>query len=405
MSQFIKKNKGPLIVCGIVGGGIGFWVWKTVYPSMRECVYSTFGVNEADGYTVKRIEEAYRKLQESEECHSLLKKHFTESVKDKLKYKKTKLGGTLYDIIRSGVANLDSGVGVYAPDAESYTKFAALFDPIIDEYHGGFGPNAKHPATYFGEDKISELKDLDPEGKYILSTRIRCGRSFKGYPFNPLLSRDDYITMESKVKNVFDGLKGDSELGGTYYPLDGMSKDTQKQLIADHFLFKEGDRFLKEANANHFWPAGRGIFHNAKKTFLVWVNEEDHLRIISMQNGGNVGQVLERLIKGVKAIENKVPFSRDDRLGYLTFCPSNLGTTVRASVHIKLPKISSKPEFKKICEEMKLQIRGIHGEHSETEGGVYDVSNKARLGLTEYEAVKQMYDGVKKLIELEKAAS
>uniref|UniRef100_A0A915M8J5 arginine kinase n=1 Tax=Meloidogyne javanica TaxID=6303 RepID=A0A915M8J5_MELJA len=104
-----------------------------------------------------------------------------------------------------------------------------------------------------------------------------------------------------------------------------------------------------------------------------------------MQNGGNVGQVLERLIKGVKAIENKVPFSRDDRLGYLTFCPSNLGTTVRASVHIKLPKISSKPEFKKICEDMKLQIRGIHGEHSETEGGVYDVSNKARLGLTEYE--------------------
>ncbi|CAK5007565.1 unnamed protein product [Meloidogyne enterolobii] len=124
-----------------------------------------------------------------------------------------------------------------------------------------------------------------------------------------------------------------------------------------------------------------------------------------MQNGGNVGQVLERLIKGVKAIEAKVPFSRDDRLGYLTFCPSNLGTTVRASVHIKLPKISSKPEFKKICEDMKLQIRGIHGEHSETEGGVYDVSNKARLGLTEYEAVKQMYDGVKKLIELEKAAS
>nr|CAD2182252.1 unnamed protein product [Meloidogyne enterolobii] len=197
-----------------------------------------------------------------------LKKHFTESVKDKLKYKKTKLGGTLYDIIRSGVANLDSGVGVYAPDAESYTKFAALFDPIIDDYHGGFGPNAKHPATYFGEDKISELKDLDPEGKYILSTRIRCGRSFKGYPFNPLLSRDDYIMMETKVKNVFDGLKGDSELGGTYYPLDGMSKDTQKQLIADHFLFKEGDRFLKEANANHFWPAGRGIFHNAKKATL-----------------------------------------------------------------------------------------------------------------------------------------
>jgi protein-arginine kinase len=67
---------------------------------------------------------------------------------------------------------------------------------------------------------------------------------------------------------------------------------------------------------------------------------------------------------------------------------------VRASVHIKLPKISAKPEFKKICDDLKLQIRGIHGEHSETEGGVYDISNKARLGLTEFEGKRRI-----KLIE------
>ncbi|KAH7724939.1 ATP:guanido phosphotransferase [Aphelenchoides avenae] len=125
-----------------------------------------------------------------------------------------------------------------------------------------------------------------------------------------------------------------------------------------------------------------------------------------MQNGGNVGAVLERLIKGLKLIAEKTPFARDKRLGWLTFCPTNLGTTVRASVHIKLPKISAnKDEFKKICTELKLQIRGIHGEHSESKEGTYDISNKQRLGLTEYEAVRQMYDGVKKLIELEKAAA
>lgn len=89
---------------------------------------------------------------------------------------------------------------------------------------------------------------------------------------------------------------------------------------------------------------------------MVWVNEEDHLRIISMQNGGNVGEVLERLIKGVKSIQTNVPFAREDRLGWLTFCPTNLGTTVRASVHIKLPKISAKPEFKSICDGLKLQV-------------------------------------------------
>jgi protein-arginine kinase len=209
--------------------------------------------------------------------------------------------------------------------------------------------------------------------------------------------------METKVKKIFENIT-DPELQGTYYPLTGMTKEVQNQLIADHFLFKEGDRFLQHANACRYWPTGRGIFHNKNKTFLVWVNEEDHLRIISMQPGGNVGQVLDRLIRGVKIIEKQAPFSRDDHLGWLTFCPTNLGTTVRASVHIKIPKVSARSDFKKICDDMKLQIRGIHGEHSETEGGVYDVSNKARLGLTEYQAVKHMYDGVKKLIEMEKEA-
>jgi len=357
----------------------------------------------ADAETIKKIEEGYKTLQNAKDCKSLLKKYFTQDVMNNLKSKKTKLGATLWDVIQSGVANLDSGVGVYAPDAEAYTLFGELFNPVIQDYHIGFGPKDKQPPVDLGESHIKELVDLDPERKFINSTRIRCGRSLQGYPFNPCLNEKNYIEMQDKVKGIFTGI-ADKELQGTYYPLDGMTKEVQNQLIKDHFLFKEGDRFLQAANACRYWPKGRGIYHNKDKTFLVWVNEEDHLRIISMQDGGNVGQVLDRLIRGVKSIEAKAPFSRDERLGWLTFCPTNLGTTVRASVHIKIPKTSARPDFKKICDEMKLQIRGIHGEHSETEGGVYDISNKARLGVTEYQAVKQMYDGIKKLIELEKAA-
>lgn len=356
----------------------------------------------ADADTIKKCEEMYKTLQAAKDCKSLLKKHFTEATLNACKGRKTKLGATLVDVIQSGVANLDSGVGVYAPDAESYTTFKELFDPLIEEYHKGFKPTDKQPPTDMGESHLSELPNLDPEGKYINSTRIRCGRSLQGYPFNPCLTEANYKEMEEKVKKIFDGIT-DDELKGTYYPLTGMSKEVQDKLIADHFLFKEGDRFLQAANACRYWPTGRGIFHNDKKTFLVWCNEEDHLRIISMQPGGDVGQVLGRLCKGVATIQAKAPFSRDDRLGWLTFCPSNLGTTVRASVHIKLPKISGNmDEFKKIADQYKLQIRGIHGEHSESEGGVYDVSNMARLGLTEYQAVKTMYDGVKALIDLEK---
>jgi creatine kinase len=82
-----------------------------------------------------------------------------------------------------------------------------------------------------------------------------------------------------------------------------MSKEVQQKLIDDHFLFKEGDRFLQAANACRFWPTGRGIYHNNDKTFLVWCNEEDHLRIISMQQGGDLGAIYRRLISGKNPLD------------------------------------------------------------------------------------------------------
>lgn len=87
--------------------------------------------------------------------------------------------------------------------------------------------------------------------------------------------------METKISSSFDNFTGD--LAGKYYPLNNLSESDRKQLIDDHFLFKEGDRFLEACGLNRDWPNGRGIFHNNDKTFLVWVNEEDELRIISMQ--------------------------------------------------------------------------------------------------------------------------
>ena len=226
-------------------------------------------------------------------------------------------------MIQSGVENLDSGIGLYAADSEAYTVFADLFNPVIEDYHNGFKPTDNQPAMDLGEKNLGDLPDLDPEGKFIISTRIRCGRSLAGYPFNPCLTELNYKNMESRMKGVFEAIT-DEELKGKYYPLTGMDEETKKKLIEDHFLFKEGDRFLKSANANRYWPTGRGIFHNEKKSFLVWVNEEDHLRIISMQNGGNVGEVLGRLIKGVNTIGAKNSFARSPHLGWLTFCPTSM---------------------------------------------------------------------------------
>merc|ERR1712212_835824 len=140
-----------------------------------------------------------------------------------------------------------------------------------------------------------------------------------------------------------------------------------------------------------------------KKTFLVWCNEEDHLRIISMQMGGDLGCVVRRLIGGVTEIEKRIPFSHHDRLGFLTFCPTNLGTTVRASVHIKLPKLAANREkLEEVAGKYNLQVRGTRGEHTEAEGGIYDISNKRRMGLTEFQAIMEMQNGILELIKMEK---
>ena len=97
------------------------------------------------------------------------------------------------------------------------------------------------------------------------------------------------------MKNAFPKFAGD--LAGNYYSLMGMDEKVRQQLVDDHFLFMSGDPNLKVAGMERNWPEGRGIFHNAAKTFLVWVNEEDQLRIISMEKGGDVRGVFERLAR------------------------------------------------------------------------------------------------------------
>merc|ERR1712177_200236 len=166
-----------------------------------------------------------------------------------------------------------------------------------------------------------------------------------------------------------------------------------------------GDPNLKVAGMERDWPEGRGIFHNKEKSFLTWVNEEDQLRIISMEKGGDVKKVFERLAKGIQAVEDSVKkesghaFMKDEKYGYIHSCPTNLGTGMRASVHIDLPgwtKLGLKV-LQARCEELGLQPRGTRGESGGQTGITYDISNKHRLGYSEVQLVQTMIDGVNTL--------
>jgi len=104
----------------------------------------------------------------------------------------------------------------------------------------------------------------------------------------------------------------------------------------------------------------------------------------------------------LEKFEKVAKFSYDNHLGYITTCPTNLGTAMRASVHVCLPLLSkNKAEFQAIADKYHVQIRGAHGEHTETDDGIFDISNKRRLGMSMTLLVQDMYDGVKAMIKRE----
>ncbi len=252
---------------------------------------------------------------------------------------------------------------------------------------------------------VGKIKgNINPEAP-VKSTRIRVGRSIDGFGLSPGITQEQRKQVETLMKSAFGKLE--SDLSGKYFPLQGMEEATRQKLVDDHFLFMSGDKNLISAGMEREWPEGRGIYHNDEKTFLVWVNEEDQLRIISMQKGGDVKGVFDRLARGIKAVGDSVKaesgkeFLLHEKYGYLHSCPTNLGTGMRASVHIDLPGWTKEglDALKKRCEELSLQPRGTRGESGGQTGITYDISNKHRLGYSEVQLVQTMIDGVNKLYD------
>merc|ERR1711942_30304 len=327
---------------------------------------------------------------------SLVAKYVTKPIWDKLSSVKTETSGfTLAQAIACAVEFDNQHCGIYAGDWDSYKVFADVFDPLIQDYHG-IAADAVHTSDM----DVGKIKgNIDPTAP-VHSTRIRVGRSIDGFGLSPGITKSQRVGVENLMKKAFANLTGD--LAGTYYPLTGMNEQVRQQLVDDHFLFVSGDPNLIAAGMERDWPEGRGIFHNEDKTFLTWVNEEDQLRIISMQSGGDVRAVFDRLARGIKAVGDSVKaesgkdFMLDPKYGYVHSCPTNLGTGMRASVHVDLPGYTKEglKTLQARCEELHLQPRGTRGESGGQTGVTYDISNKHRLGYSEVQLVQKMIDGV-----------
>ncbi|XP_060938375.1 creatine kinase, brain a [Limanda limanda] len=334
-------------------------------------------------------------------------KIITPEMYERLRSKQTPSGFTLDDVIQTGIDNpghpFIMTVGCVAGDEETYEVFKELLDPVIEDRHGGYKPTDKH-KTDLNPDNLKGGDDLD--SNYVLSSRVRTGRSVRGFCLPPHCSRGERRAVETLSIEALASLSGD--LNGKYYALKDMTDAEQQQLIDDHFLFdKPVSPLLLASGMGRDWPDARGIWHNDNKTFLVWVNEEDHLRVISMQKGGNMKEVFNRFCTGLTKIEGLFKdsghaFMWNEHLGYVLTCPSNLGTGLRAGVHVKLPNMSKHAKFEDVLKRLKLQKRGTGGVDTAAVGGVFDISNADRLGFSEVELVQGVVDGVRLLVEMEK---
>jgi len=338
---------------------------------------------------------------------------------EKLKGKQTKLGVNFGHCIKTGVDNpghpMIKTVGAVAGDEESYELFREFFDPVISARHGGYAADAKHP-TDMNPDNLSTTP-IDPTGKYVLTTRCRTGRSVRGTRLPPCSSFEERRELERVIVKGLMGLTGD--LKGDYFPLHGsrsyadkptgMSVEKEEELRNNGNLFQEPDStLLLSSGCGRHWPDARGIFHNDAQNFFVWVNEEDQMRIVSMQKGAAVVEIFNRFSAATKGIQEVLKkegydFMHNDHLGWVLTCPSNLGTGLRAGAMVKVPLVSGRADFKDTLAKMGLQARGTGGVDSASTGGTWDISNADRLGKSETQLVNIFIEGVSQIIRWEQA--
>jgi len=335
----------------------------------------------------------FKRLQPS---RSLVKKHLTKELFRQLQDCSTPSGFTLQQAVRSGIENPDSSIGIYAGDEETYRIFAPLLDPIILDYH----QKARHRVE--PDFKLPELTDPDPEGRFILSSRIRLARNLKGFSFPCHMPLRERRELEKRVASAVKALPKD--LSGSYHSFEKTDATLLSQLKKGKLVFSIGDRFQDAAGLNTDFPKGRGVFHSDDRRFILWLNEEDHLRIISMERSASLAGVFRRVGRAIESLSRQLDFAWDPDKGFLTSCPTNIGTTMRAGVHIRLEKLEKRRDLlSSLAKQHHLQIRGTDGEKTAVQKAVFDISNRQRLGISESNIIRTLHTGLVAIIRAEKS--
>lgn len=228
----------------------------------------------------------------------------------------------------------------------------------------------------------------------VISSRVRLARNLKNYPFFIKLQEDEANKM---IKEVIDSIKkSENQISQEFNFVDLTTKNDIEKLamLEKHKISLE---LLRSKSS-------RGVLLKNDESLGIMINEEDHIRIQSIASGKNIKQAWEKADIIDNLIEDRVEYAFNEDFGYLTSCPSNTGTGMRASYMVHLPMIESSGRLPRIVTALSsfgMTIRGIYGESSESIGSVYQISNQITLGKSEEEILQNIENITNQIIESE----
>jgi len=235
-----------------------------------------------------------------------------------------------------------------------------------------------------------------PMSDIVISSRIRLARNLAGYKFLSRCSTQEREQTLQKLKQAVMSL----DLGDKifYISVDKASSLDRNFLVERHLISRH----------HAFGKGPRGAVIAQREFFTAMINEEDHLRIQVLRGGLQLSQCAEQINHIDDMIEQKVEYAFSPRFGYLTACPTNLGTGIRVSVMLHLPALKMTGQIDKFfnaTKDLSLAVRGLFGEGTEAAGDFYQISNQVTLGVSENDIVSQFQDSIiPEIIEYENAA-
>ncbi|MFA6940912.1 MAG: protein arginine kinase [Clostridiaceae bacterium] len=241
---------------------------------------------------------------------------------------------------------------------------------------------------------INWTKSSSSNDDIVLSSRIRLARNVKGTPFPNKLDKDGARGLSKKIIDSF--LKDNNENFSSVNLWEN-DKLNNRVYYEKHLISK---KLINNREISSF-------IYNRDETVSLMINEEDHLRIQTITAGLNLKEAYSEADKIDDMLEERLDYAFHESLGYLTACPTNIGTGLRASVMIHLPAITSSNKIKEvsnILNRVGLVIRGSYGEGTEVLSNLYQISNQVTLGLSEEDLIKNLEGIVNEVINQEKKA-